>query len=196
MTKITDADFEKVRKYVAIMSQPPGGIDYYNQLAVRQQVYEAARPAAVFLIEYYFKFIKPDNGERSRMGAGPRPYNSTVAERAVVALKNDFPFFGHYGDVFLEQYPDLLEEAIAHYKAKQKERLSQALIESLSTMTGEQLLLILQEYDRRKIEGYPLETPSENPDQKSSVYRNPYEIMAEVSKVQQADPGSQATPSE
>ena len=186
MSKITEEDFEKIRKWVSIMNLPPD--PHRDPYTVRQKPYEEAKPAATFLIQYHFKFIDHDDGEKSVISSGPRPYGSTVTERAIIALNNGFDVYGSFGEKFLEKYPTLLENAIVHYKSKREERLTKALSTSLSEMTGEQFLVLLQEYRRRDSEGFPLMMPTQEGDSKPTLaYINPYSVLKGIDEVINAD---------
>ncbi len=184
MKKVTEADFEKVRKYVSIMAVPYQAPDYEKQYEAKQQAYEEAKPAATFLIHYYFTVVKPDNGEKSIVAQGERPYGSTLTERVIIAFNNGIDNYGNFGEHFIEKYPTLLEEAIVRYKREANERLEVAVKQPLSVMTGGQLLLILQEHDRRSTEGYPLMMPS---DEDGQIYKNPYTLLASVDQLRKAD---------
>lgn len=141
--------FESVQDYLSLIAAQANGTASGNtgeQGQARDQAHAAAKSEAEFLIHYYFSEIEPDNGERSIPTIGPRPYNTTKTERALLLFNN---YRGYPGPTFLEKYPSLLTYAIHHYESAERKKLGMALKQSLSSMTGEQLVLVLLEYNRR-----------------------------------------------
>ena len=150
---INQQDLDKVRQFLSIMKiEYPGSTGNSSDFGpARQQAFSEMNAGATALVKYYYTKIEPDNGEKNYPGTGDRPYEMTKTERALAYLKS---WHGPYGMTFPEKYPSLLTEALEHYeqesKQKHEQSLEQALGQTLENMTGEQLLLLLDEHDRRK----------------------------------------------
>lgn len=181
MDKVTESDFEKVRKWVSLMGQSNDGPGIVY--AAKRQAWEEAKPAAAFLVKYYFTTVSPgeDDGTKSPMFT-TRPYGSTVTERALIMLNNGWPFlYGEFGSPFLGAYPDLLERAIVHYKQSNKDDLAEALRTTLASMTGSQFLLLLKEHEKQRSAGYPVMMSERTVDGKTTrVYENPHQLIADA----------------
>ena len=85
------------------------------------------------LLQYYCEKQSPDSEESRELGTMLAYFYQSKA--------------GEFRE-FIQKYPTVLDQAIAYYK----EHVStpEALELTVSQMTGEQLVLVLLEYDRRK----------------------------------------------
>ena len=209
MTRVTEEDFEKVRKWLSILQTPlegypgpiiPGPNTINPKYAARQQAYELAKPGATFLIQCYFTLIDPDDGERNGPGWGDRPYGLTKTEHAINRLNNNWPDLGKFGEALFDRdrfKPEWFEIAITAYKKNLKENLERAMVTTLEKMTGGQLLLVLQEHERRRGEGFPLTIPIEGENGMSmGTYKNPYDGLATIDAAVEEGRKNQDTPSE
>lgn len=153
--KFTDEDIDAVHTLLSFYEVPKPGQpprpDNENDTQEdheRSKAFAKARDTVMGLINYYYSEVDPTGNEML-------PFKPEFGPDAPMTKKDLAMRPLKYGEnkrfsEFLKSNPKLLQDAIRHYQIVTNEPLKSALETTLENMTGERLILILQEYDRRK----------------------------------------------
>lgn len=144
MKKVTKIDFEKLRQLIMYFKAPnnvhSAPSDVIN--ASLQRLYDETQPTMAYLINYYYEKMDESGEEVTN-----NPFSGMTKKGAVLYALN----MGYRKlDSFLKSYGEIFESAMQHYEEASAKKLEEVLKQNLGNMTGEQFILLLQEYDKRK----------------------------------------------
>lgn len=144
MKPITENDFNTVRDHLSSAKKSRRGLaDESNRSS---SLHDDIVPVVDFLVSYYYAKNESATGEGSENVVNQKAYDSAPKEQVLTDLKEN-------KEKFLTDYSDLLEESMQQYEADVKERVKPILAMQVGHMTGQQLLLLLDEHHRQVRKG-------------------------------------------
>ncbi|RYE23527.1 MAG: hypothetical protein EOP45_06815 [Sphingobacteriaceae bacterium] len=144
MKPITENDFSKVREYLSSIKDSQGELvdESHNSSSLHDDVV----PVVDFLVRYYYAETESADNEESENAVSQKTYSLTQKEQVLTDLKEN-------EEKFLNDYSDLLEESMQHYEADVRKQVEPILEMQVGQMTGQQLLLLLDEHHRQVRKG-------------------------------------------